>query len=68
MRRSAVTLGPPSSAAALQGRISALDGSSVEALLRSATGRALRLDIELSLSDDAVRGTVTGSPVTESTG
>jgi DMSO/TMAO reductase YedYZ heme-binding membrane subunit len=68
MRRSAVTLGPPSAAGALQGRISALDGSSVEALLRSARGRAVRLHIDLTLSDDQVSGTVSGTPVTETTG
>jgi hypothetical protein len=62
MRRSAVTLAPPSAAGALQGRISALDGSSLEALLRSAGGRAVRLHIDLTLSDDTVRGTVSGTP------
>jgi hypothetical protein len=68
MRRSAVTLGPPSATGALQGRISALDGSSVEALLRSAAGHAVRLRMDLTLSDDAVRGTVSGTPVKESSG
>jgi hypothetical protein len=68
MRRSAVTLGPPSAAGALQGRISALDGSSLQALVRSASGRAVRLRIDLTLSEDSVAGTVSGTPVTEATG
>jgi DMSO/TMAO reductase YedYZ heme-binding membrane subunit len=68
MRRSAVTLGPPSAPGALLGRISALDGSSLEALVRSASGRAVRLRIDLTLSDDAVDGTVSGAPATEASG
>ncbi|HEX5621048.1 MAG TPA: ferric reductase-like transmembrane domain-containing protein [Solirubrobacteraceae bacterium] len=68
MRRSAVTLEPPGSAGGFEGRISALDGSSLEALLRSASGRAVRLRIDLTLSGDEVGGTVSGTPVTESSG
>jgi DMSO/TMAO reductase YedYZ heme-binding membrane subunit len=68
LRRSAVTLEPRSAAGALQGRISALDGSSLEALLRSAAGRAVRLRIDLTLSGDQVGGTVSGRPVTETAG
>ena len=68
MRRSAVTLGPPRNPGQLQGRIVSLQGSSLEALVGSADGRAERLRVDLQLSDTAAGGSITGSPVTESTG
>lgn len=69
MERSAVTLGPPSAPGRLQGRIDALQGTSLEALVRSPAGRTVRLDVQLRLqSGDAVGGTVSGTPVTEATG
>jgi sulfoxide reductase heme-binding subunit YedZ len=64
MDRSAVTLGPPASPGQLQGRISALDGSTIEALVGSADGRAERLHLQLALAGRAVRGTISGHPVT----
>jgi sulfoxide reductase heme-binding subunit YedZ len=63
MDRSAVTLGPPSAPGQLQGRISALNGSTLEALVGSADGRAERLHLQLALSGRAVQGTISGHPV-----
>jgi hypothetical protein len=60
--RSAVTLGPPSAPHRLQGRVRTLDGSTLEALVGSADGRAERLDIDLALSGNTVRGTISGRP------
>ena len=48
MRRSAVTLGPPAAPGQLQGRIVALQGSTLEALVRTTDGRAERLRVDLS--------------------
>jgi hypothetical protein len=64
MRRSAVTLGPPSAPGRLQGRIVSLQGSSLEALVGSSDGRAMRLRVDLSLGQRSVGGTVVGRPVT----
>ena len=52
----------------LQGRIVSLQGSTLEALVGSADGRAERLRMDLQLSDSGASGTVTGSPVTGSAG
>lgn len=69
MQRSAVTLGPPSAPGRLQGRIDALQGTSLQALVQSAAGRAMRLQVQLRLlSGDAVGGTISGTPVTEASG
>jgi hypothetical protein len=68
MRRSAVTLGPRSDPRALQGRIDALDGTSLQALVGTRAGRAMRLHMDLRLSEDGVEGTVSGTPETESSG
>jgi DMSO/TMAO reductase YedYZ heme-binding membrane subunit len=68
MRRSAVTLGPRSDPGALQGRIDGLDGSSIQALVGTRGGRAMRLHLDLRLSEDTVDGTVSGSPDTEASG
>jgi DMSO/TMAO reductase YedYZ heme-binding membrane subunit len=62
LNRSAVTLGPASAPGRLQGRIDALRGSALEALVGSADGRAERLHLDLALSSRTVRGTVSGSP------
>jgi sulfoxide reductase heme-binding subunit YedZ len=58
MDRSAVTLGPPSDAGRYRGRIQVLQNTHISALVGSSTGRALRLRIDLVLSDP--NGTVTG--------
>jgi hypothetical protein len=63
MRRSAVTLGPRSAPGALQGRIDSLDGSTLKALVGRAGGHAVRLRVDLKLSEDSVDGTVSGTPV-----
>jgi DMSO/TMAO reductase YedYZ heme-binding membrane subunit len=68
MRRSAVTLGPRSAPGELQGRIDALQGSSLEALVGASAGPAVRLRVDLALSTDTVRGTVSGSPVNGTAG
>lgn len=63
MDRSAVTLGPPSAAGQLQGRITALDGSTIEALVGSSDGRAERVHLDLALAGRSVQGTISGHPV-----
>jgi hypothetical protein len=68
MRRSSVTLGPPSAPAELRGQIDALQGTSLEALLRPKRGHAVRLRVDLTLSGDTVDGTVSGRPVAEVAG
>jgi DMSO/TMAO reductase YedYZ heme-binding membrane subunit len=68
MSRSAVSLGPRSDPGALQGRIEALDGSSLEALVGSGGGDAVRLRVDLQLGETSVGGTVSGRPVAERTG
>lgn len=68
MTRSAVTLGPRSAPGELKGAVDALQGTALEALVRSSDGRAVRLRLQLVISGDAVRGTVSGSPTTEAGG
>ena len=68
MSRSAVTLGPRSTPGALQGRIDALQASSLEALVGSSAGPAVRLRVDLALAADAVSGTVSGRPLMETAG
>jgi hypothetical protein len=68
MSRSAVSLGPRRAPGALQGRIEALDGSSLEALVGTGGGDAVRLRVDLTLGGTSVRGTVSGRPVAERTG
>jgi hypothetical protein len=63
MSRSAVTLGPPSAAGQLQGRIDALQDTSLEALVGAHDGRAMRLRVELTLEGASVSGTISGRPV-----
>jgi sulfoxide reductase heme-binding subunit YedZ len=62
MSRSTVSLGSRAAPAELQGRVDALEGTSLEALVGSAGGDAVRLRIALTLSDAAVSGTVSGRP------
>jgi hypothetical protein len=68
MRRSAVALGPRSQPGRLQGRIDALRGSTLEALVGGATGPAVRLRVDLALNGSSVRGSVSGRPVTAADG
>jgi hypothetical protein len=63
MERSAVTLGPRSAPGELQGRIVMLRDSTLEALVGSSGGRAVRLHVELALSPGNAQATVTGRPV-----
>jgi sulfoxide reductase heme-binding subunit YedZ len=65
MSRSAVSLGPRSAPGALQGRIEALDGSSLQALVGDDRGDAVRLRVDLVLGERSVRGSVSGRPVPE---
>ena len=62
MTRSAVTLGTRQDPGEWQGRIDALDGNSLEALVGSAQSEAVRLHIDLTLGDPDVTGTITGRP------
>jgi hypothetical protein len=68
MSRSAVSLGPHRAPGELQGRIEALDGSSLQALVGSGGGDAVRLRVDLTLGETSVSGTVSGRPVAERTG
>lgn len=68
MDRSSVTLGPTSAPGELKGEITALQGTSLEALLRSSRGHAVRVRADLTLSGDTVRGTVSGEPIAEAAG
>jgi methionine sulfoxide reductase heme-binding subunit len=63
MDRSAVTLGPPGSPSEYQGRVDFLQDTVLRAKVGSAAGRALRLDVNLSIEGDTVEGTVNGSPL-----
>jgi hypothetical protein len=63
MRRSAVTLGPRSAPGELAGRVDALQGTSLEALVGGPAGPAVRLRAQLNLGSNQVSGTVSGSPV-----
>jgi DMSO/TMAO reductase YedYZ heme-binding membrane subunit len=65
MDRSAVTLGSPSAPGELKGEIDALQGTSLQALLRSARGTAIRVRADLTLTGDTVGGTVSGRPIAE---
>ncbi len=68
MSRSAVSLGPRSAPGELQGRIEALDGSSLQALVGTDGGDAVRLRVDLALGETSVRGTISGRPVAEGSG
>jgi sulfoxide reductase heme-binding subunit YedZ len=64
MDRSAVTLGPPGKPAEYQGKVQYLQDTVLRAKVGSADGRALRLDVNLSVDAGSVRGTVSGRPLT----
>ncbi len=68
MSRSAVTLGSQAAPRELTGRIVSLRGASLEALVGSAAGRAVRLHVDLALSPTTVAGTVSARPVTQAGG
>jgi sulfoxide reductase heme-binding subunit YedZ len=63
MDRSAVSLGPPASPGQYQGKVQFLQNSALRAEVGSAGGRALRLNVSLSLAGQSVSGTVSGRPV-----
>lgn len=63
LRRSAVTLGPPARPGEYQGRVQALQGSRVLALVGSPDHHAVRLAVDLALGDATVTGRVRGTPV-----
>ncbi len=58
MRRSAVSLGPPSAPNEYRGRVVSLRGSSLQALVGSRAGRALRLAVDLAISQAEATGTI----------
>lgn len=68
MRRSAVSLGPRSAPGEFQGRVVSLSGSTLEALVGSSAGQALRLRVDLVLSAASVSGTVSSRPWTGTSG
>jgi hypothetical protein len=63
MARSAVTLGPPGDPARYSGRVEVLDAAGMRSLVGSADGKAVRLEIALSLQGGTVSGRVRGTPV-----
>lgn len=62
MQRSAVTLGPVGDPGRYQGRVEALQGSRLEALVGTPDGRAVRLSVDLALGENTVTGQVSGTP------
>jgi DMSO/TMAO reductase YedYZ heme-binding membrane subunit len=63
MERSAVTFGPPSRPGEFRGRIQYLQDGTLKSLVGSRDGRALRLEVSLTLGADSVTGTASGTPV-----
>jgi hypothetical protein len=63
MKRSAVTFGPPSATDRYRGRVQSLRDTTLRALVGTSRGRAVNLDIELSLQGDSVSGALHGTPV-----
>jgi DMSO/TMAO reductase YedYZ heme-binding membrane subunit len=63
MDASTVTLGPPGDPARYRGRVESLQNGRLSALVGAASGRGVRLDIELSLQGDAISGRVAGTPL-----
>jgi len=63
MDRSAVTLGPQRSPGEYQGKVDFLQNTVLRARVGSAAGRALRLDISLSIEGNTVQGTVNARPL-----
>jgi sulfoxide reductase heme-binding subunit YedZ len=63
MDRSAVTLGPPGSPGEYQGKVDFLQDTVLRARVGSSAGRALRLDVNLSIEGDTAQGTVNARPL-----
>ena len=63
MDRSSVTLGPPASPAQYQGKVQFLQDTVLRAEVGSVSGRALRLEVNLSVAGGSVNGTVSARPV-----
>jgi hypothetical protein len=64
MDRSAVTLGPLARPGEYQGKVQFLQDTVLRAEVGDASGRALRLELSLSVAGQSVNGTVSGRPVT----
>jgi Ferric reductase like transmembrane component len=63
MDRSAVTLGPPERPTEYRGKVQLLQDNLLRAEVGSADGRALRLNVNLSVDGGSVSGTVSGRPL-----
>jgi len=63
MTRSAVTFGPPSASERYRGRVSALNGSVLRALVGTSAGRAVELHVNLALNGGDATGALRGVPV-----
>ena len=63
MKRSAVTFGPPSATSRYRGRVQSLRDTTLRALVGTSRGRAVSLDIQLSLQGSSVSGALRGTPV-----
>lgn len=63
VQTSAITLGPASDPARFSGRVESLDGPDLRALVGSADGRALRLDVHLAIGDARATGQLSAVPV-----
>jgi sulfoxide reductase heme-binding subunit YedZ len=63
MDRSAVTLGPPGRPHEYQGRVQYLQNSVLRADVGRADGRALRLNVNLSVAGGTVSGTIAAAPL-----
>ena len=63
MHESSVAMGPTADPGRYQGRIEFLDGTRLRAVVGSADGRAVRLDVDLSLGETTVAGRVHAAPV-----
>jgi hypothetical protein len=66
MNRSAVTLRSSDGSGDYRGRVTSLQGTALRALVGSADGHALRLDVSLALGGQVVGGDLRSSPVPES--
>jgi DMSO/TMAO reductase YedYZ heme-binding membrane subunit len=63
MSRSAVSFGPPSASGRYRGRVSALNGSVLRALVGTSAGRAMDLHVSLALNGGDVTGALRATPV-----
>ncbi len=68
MDRSAVSLGTRSNPQEFEGRVDALDGSTLDVRVGSASGAVVRLRLDLDLQDTGVSGTVSGQPIAQDGG